>query len=61
MCSQNAGNVISEPPILKISPGPPIRVAKYEPMCMAEALCSSSFQISDLSSHSSASDVIHER
>ena len=31
MCSQNAGNVISEPPILKISPGPPIRVTKYEP------------------------------
>ena len=31
MCSQNAGNVISEPPILKISPEPPIRVTKYEP------------------------------
>ena len=34
MCSQNAGNVISEPLILKISagmPSDPLEVTKYEP------------------------------
>ena len=31
MSSQNAGNVISEPPIVKNFPWTPIRVTKYEP------------------------------
>ena len=31
MCSQNAGNVISEPPILKISPGPPLESLSMTP------------------------------
>ena len=31
MCSQNAGNVISEPPILKISPGPPLESLSMNP------------------------------
>ena len=31
MCSQNAGNVISEPPILKISPGPPLESLSMSP------------------------------
>ena len=31
MCSQNAGNVISELPILKISPGPPLESLSMSP------------------------------
>ena len=31
MCSQNAGNVISEPQILKISPGPPLESLSMSP------------------------------
>ena len=31
MCSQNAGNVISESPILKISPGPPLESLSMSP------------------------------
>ena len=31
MCSQNAGNVISEPPILRISPGPPLESLSMSP------------------------------
>ena len=31
MCSQNAGNVISEPTILKIFPGPPLESLSMTP------------------------------